>query len=45
MLLFGVTTRLSVRQFAMVQFCGVGQRRWFFLGVKELGCADHHFLA
>jgi DNA-binding protein HU-beta len=31
MLLFGVTTRLSV---LMIQICRVGQRRWFFLGKR-----------
>jgi hypothetical protein len=32
MLLFGLTTTFL---FAMVQICGVGQRRWFFWGLKR----------
>jgi|HubBroStandDraft_6_1064221.scaffolds.fasta_scaffold363514_1 hypothetical protein len=42
MLLFGLTTAFL---FAMVQICGVGQRRWLFWPLKELGDADHQFLA
>jgi len=41
MLLFGLTTAFLL---AKVQICGVGQRRWCFLGFN-LGDAGHRFLA